>query len=259
MCGDGKNPLTNAVQEALSQLEEADPDFCQQIRPIICQNLTNGRIGKFLKSRSVSSVEAYIDQVCVCYRATHEYVAQVKAGDDIVWDALMRKFFGWASLVLASRDFPAGTNDREDHAWGCVHEVALVILHKDFPYDTEFDPWARRTLIYTSYRYVDNHYKTGNITTNKAVSLEDFEDWLYNLVDPTAEQTIEQQADLALVKRAMSKLTPTQRRIIELSIFEHKGTAEIAEIEDCTISAVYKRKHDAIKMLRKILGDNSDT
>lgn len=259
MCGDGNNPLTKVVQEALSQLEAVEPDISQEVQRIVCRNLANGRIAKFLESRSSSSVADYIDRVCHYYRATHEYMALVKAGDDVVWDALVRKLFGWACLEMAKRNFPAGTNDREDHAQGCAHEAALIIFHKAFPYDTEFDPWTRRILIYTSYRYMDIHYKTSNITTNKAVSLEDFEDWLYNLADPNAERTIEQQAELALVKRALLQLTAMQQRIIELAVFEHKIPAEIAEIEDCAVSAVYKRKHDAIKMLRKILQDNDDT
>jgi RNA polymerase sigma-70 factor (ECF subfamily) len=64
---------------------------------------------------------------------------------------------------------------------------------------------------------------------------------------------LERRERAVLLRRAMEKLPPTQREVVELHWFEERPFAEVAEIVGSTEGAVRVRAHRAYKKLEKLL------
>lgn len=124
-----------------------------------------------------------------------------------------------------------------------VQEVFLRILNYRHTYkpDGEFLPW-----FFTIARNVTkDHYRTrekesgntGEANIPAPASL-----------DPGDE--VSRQGDVAVLQRALAKLTPDKREVLILSRFQHLRYREIGQILGCSVGAVKVRVFRALQELR---------
>jgi RNA polymerase sigma-70 factor (ECF subfamily) len=71
---------------------------------------------------------------------------------------------------------------------------------------------------------------------------------------PQPEKIVEQNADMALVERALLQLPMHLRAAATLRFIEGRSHPEIAEILDQPIGTVKSHVHRAVRILRRILG-----
>jgi RNA polymerase sigma-70 factor (ECF subfamily) len=70
------------------------------------------------------------------------------------------------------------------------------------------------------------------------------------------ESMLTQQESRASITRALGRLSPDHRAVIELTYFEGYSCAEIAEIMQCPVSTVKTRMFHARRRLRMLLPDD---
>lgn len=58
--------------------------------------------------------------------------------------------------------------------------------------------------------------------------------------------------DVALMRRALARVTPEHREVLVLARLQHLNHQEIARLLDCSVGAVKVRAHRALKELREI-------
>jgi RNA polymerase sigma-70 factor (ECF subfamily) len=124
-----------------------------------------------------------------------------------------------------------------------------AILNAHYPFDSGFDAWSCKLTKHFTYKYMQHH-------ASRAVDHVDFSQEIEEIESPfDLENTVENRQ---YVLQAMEQLTQNQREVIWYIYFEGWSQKQIADHFHVRIDAIYKRHFDALKQLRKILGDNGD-
>jgi RNA polymerase sigma-70 factor (ECF subfamily) len=82
---------------------------------------------------------------------------------------------------------------------------------------------------------------------------EDLDGDLRPSLDPSPEDQLSQSQTRAQLLRAMDKLSPDHRTVIDLTYFHEIDYKDIAEIMDCPVGTVKTRMHHARLRLRQVL------
>ena len=69
---------------------------------------------------------------------------------------------------------------------------------------------------------------------------------------PAPDSSAATSDDLALLRRALTRLTHEHREVLVLARLQHLNHQEIARLLDCSVGAVKVRAHRALKELRKV-------
>ncbi|WP_308217166.1 RNA polymerase sigma factor [Hymenobacter sp. DG01] len=82
---------------------------------------------------------------------------------------------------------------------------------------------------------------------------QDVADWAEKIAGgPSADGSLQQAQDVALLHRAMARLSPDQREVLVLSRFQELKYEQIAQLLDTTVGAVKVRAHRALCHLKDI-------
>ncbi|MGH7495265.1 MAG: RNA polymerase sigma factor [bacterium] len=126
-----------------------------------------------------------------------------------------------------------------------VQEVFLRILRyrQTFRGESKFTVW-----MYSIARnaYADHFRKRKKETPVDTGGLEASSD------DPLPHETMEQDQEVALLRRALDRLSSEKREVLMLSRFQNLKYEEISQILNCPVGTIKARVHWAIKDLRKI-------
>jgi RNA polymerase sigma-70 factor (ECF subfamily) len=81
------------------------------------------------------------------------------------------------------------------------------------------------------------------------------------LMEPRANtpEPLVADGDEAALKRALEKLPPKQRIVVELRIFEDLSFREVGRIAECSEDSAKANYHHALKRLRSIMGTGETT
>jgi RNA polymerase sigma-70 factor (ECF subfamily) len=132
----------------------------------------------------------------------------------------------------------------EERAADLVQQ-ALLNAHAardTFDLDCDFRPWVTRILV--------------NLCVDECRTRQR---WLASETDPTdleappVEHEPDRKRQLARARRALSRLDPSKRRVIEMHFLEERPFPEVAERLDERLSTVKVRAHRAYKELRLAL------
>ncbi|MBX0289315.1 RNA polymerase sigma factor [Hymenobacter sp. HSC-4F20] len=82
---------------------------------------------------------------------------------------------------------------------------------------------------------------------------QDVADWTEKIAGAsTADGSLQQAQDVALLHRALARLSPDQREVLVLSRFQELKYEQIAQLLDTTVGAVKVRAHRALCQLKEI-------
>lgn len=175
-------------------------------------------------------------------------VPSVERFDTIV-DEFQRRLYGFALRMTGNReDAEEIVQDAFVRAYRALGKMTL-----EQRAELRMQPW-----LYTI---------TLNVTRNRLRSKKPTNVALDALADPDAllrgsthdappqpERIVEQQAEMALVERALLQLPMHLRAAATLRFIEGRSHPEIAEILDQPIGTVKSHVHRAVRVLRRILG-----
>ena len=168
---------------------------------------------------------------------------KVKAGDldklGLLFERYNRKLFNYFYRLTHRRDIS------EDLVQG-VFERIIKYRH------TYSDNGSFSTWIYKIARnlHIDHYRKEKNTINDAFLDYEELE-------SPNSEPKIELEKDreLKLLKKAIKHLDPEKRETLVLSRYQGFKYKEIAEIMDCSLSAVKVRIFRAINELKEIISE----
>jgi RNA polymerase sigma-70 factor (ECF subfamily) len=126
-----------------------------------------------------------------------------------------------------------------------VQEVFLRILRyrHTFRGESKFTVW-----MYSIARnaYADSFRKRKKATLAEPDGFEAASD------DPLPNETMEQDQEVALLRRALDRLSSEKREVLLLSRFQNLKYEEISQILNCPVGTIKARVHWAIKDLKRI-------
>ncbi len=167
----------------------------------------------------------------------------------MIVDEFQRRLYGFALRMTGNReDAEEIVQDAFVRAFRALGKMSL-----EQRVELRMQPW-----LYTI---------TLNVTRNRLRSKKPTSVALDALADPDAllrgathegpqqpERIVEQQAEMALVERALLQLPMHLRAAATLRFIEGRSHPEIAEILDQPIGTVKSHVHRAVRVLRRILG-----
>lgn len=146
------------------------------------------------------------------------------------------RFYGTARAMLV----------RVEEAEDIAQEVMLkvVVALDRFDGRSTFQAWSYAILLNT----VRTSLRNGKLRGKRLDSAADVE----RLAAPEVvmESRLDGEETKSKLQAAMGKLSEKQRVAVVLMLMEGLSAAEVAEIEECSVDAVYQRLADARKLLR---------
>lgn len=244
------------LEVALALCLQNNAGVYDSITHILWTNLEKGRMVKFLKNGTVTSVEAYVQRVKWYHDHWYSYVHSLQVDQDIeLWGGMYIKLQKWAYHSLEKRlDYPK-QQLYDDYSLTCATNSAEVLLTKQFPYDVHFERWAHVVTQNICLRLVTKLSKP----MQKPVELDEWDEWLDNLADPAGNTDQANQELREQLFQTIAKLPrEADRQFLHLYYFQHKTFDEIAEIMSVTKNALYQRHRKALIKLRKIWFTDDD-
>ena len=242
--------LRDEIEKAIEALaKQKGLDLATKIRSIVYANLDRKRVQKFMEN-DLGSVNEYVNQVLEKYQLSSSYIHQLQIErSSEAWEPLLRDMQKWAYRFLVKKGFleikPTWENAQE-----CASEAARNILQAYFPFDTDFEPWARVVVQNTCLKFIRNSAKSVPVVEE---NLEDLEGALQSLSSTAFSDEFHQGDEHDALFEAMSQLTDPRRQVLEMKYFHGLSPNEIAIKMGKTVRAVHSLQFRALQDLRKIL------
>ena len=221
--------------------------FSAKIRAIIFENLRNGRGNFFLENITNATPQKYLLHVVETYERLCLYLQRVQIERSTeVWEALYEKLQRLAYGFLRQRGLYPGSSTFH-LAVDCAADAAIAIIQAQFPYDTDFDPWAYNFVKFSCLKRIEKEARRAGRL--KKVLYQD--EAREQDVDPKhASGEWGLQVD---VLNALPDLTENRQQVLQLRYECGLSSREIAIRMEKSISAVDKLHFDAIRQLRHLL------
>jgi RNA polymerase sigma factor (sigma-70 family) len=249
-----KGTILESIEEFLAEIKnQAAPSVnLPQFRLMLEANHARGRIQLFT-SGDPERVRAYLTTILANYIQHSKYVYQVQTSkEEAVWLELYRKINFWAYSLLLRYNWTPGAGTSET-AQELAQQAAIVVMTAHFPYDTEFDSWAR---VITS-NVVMKFFRKGKNPANPS-NTSDLDELAPRLVDPDGQDEEELSGLRMDLLDAIEQLSDNRREVIMLTYFSGLNGSQIANKMDKSEGAVYALRHHALAELSKILGTYRD-
>jgi len=164
--------------------------------------------------------------------ADSEWVTRARAGDRDAWALLMRRHAPRLAAYLGARlRRPAVVEKLVEDA------VVLAYRHIEEANAADFSAWFRRVGAHVALRWYREH-RDEPLTEAFPVSTED---------------TPDRQADLALLEKAVGRLTDAQRMAVEQRYRGGLGGSDLAAVLHCEPEKAERMVEDALVALERAL------
>jgi len=108
-----------------------------------------------------------------------------------------------------------------------------------------FNSWAYKILLNTTFTYYQKLKKRGEVTTH-------LEEEVWSLIPDKAESLFHKMELENMISSVLLKMPESLARVLTLHFIDDMPQAEIAEIEDLSLSAVKTRIHRAKKEFKRL-------
>jgi RNA polymerase sigma-70 factor (ECF subfamily) len=173
-------------------------------------------------------------------------MARAQEGDGAAYRRLLEEVAPYLRSLAARRHRDA--NDIED----AVQDVLLTIHSIRHTYDLArpFGPWL---VAIANRRFIDRLRRQGRVRARETPLTVEHE----TFSEPRAN--IEERSDRHELEGAINNLPPMQRQAIRLLKLKEMSLKEAATASGMSIASLKVATHRALKSLRKLLADSSDT
>ncbi|MCA9933938.1 MAG: sigma-70 family RNA polymerase sigma factor [Ardenticatenaceae bacterium] len=240
---DVEKDLTLAIQEVSQRYGET---VAHKVQTIVAINLQRER--KLSREHGQDhTVFVYVQHVSEQYLAQHEYIESLQVQKTAVaWNALQQKIQKRIYTLLLRWGFPS--QQCRVLVPDIAQDACMEILFAHYPYDCNFDAWLSVLLFRVSRKHAQQVRK-------EQKKLEEVE--ISELVHhPRLTQTQPIELNMAIIESlngALQQLPVNQQDVVKSYYILGKPLPEIADEQGVSVNTVYKRHHDALKKLRKIL------
>jgi RNA polymerase sigma-70 factor (ECF subfamily) len=182
-----------------------------------------------------------------------ELIAAVIRGDTASFEPLIKKY--QPRVFATARRYARRESEVED----IVQEVFIKAFQKlgGFRGEAPFEHWLMRLAMRTCYDFLRAHQRNRETSFTELSQPET--DWLDQfVVEPDAADE-HAEAARQLIRRILSRLSPSARLVITLLEIEERSVKEIAEITGWSVPLVKVRAFRARAEMRKILAKITKT
>ena len=236
------------IEQALNEVvQQKGIRFSAKIRPIVLENLKNGRGNFFLQNIPNTTPRDYVLHVVETYEHLCPFIQGIQIErSSKVWEPLYEKLQKFSYNFLVKRGLYPGESTFH-LAVDCAADAAIAIIQAQFPYDTDFDPWAYNFVKFSCLKRIEKEARRADRL--KKVLYQD--EAREQDVDPKhASGEWGLQVD---VLNALPDLTENRQRVLQLRYECGLSSKEIAIRMEKSVSAVDKLHFDAIRQLRHLL------
>lgn len=250
------NEPANAEIEASLMLVavRSGDEVASSIRSVLYINLKNGRVASFTENKP-DRVQEYVLRVADHFIRWHDYLNKIQVEkDELVWEPLLGQLRQWTYSFFMRKGFdPVHTRAEIVHEQAT--EAAIQLLKANFPYDTEFEPWAFNIVKATCLKFMRTSMKKSVVPVSSIVELDDnSESWIEDQNPSSHPEDTRKEIYISLLA-AINQLPPSRREIIIQKYFYELPSEKIAENTEKSVAAVYSLHFNAIENLRKIMTD----
>lgn len=253
---DNPNDIISAkLEEALSIFkEQRGANLCIKIKPILYSNLDRGRVQTFTEGNE-KCIHDYVELVAEIYERLSPFIhkLQIERSEE-AWKPLMQKMYMWAYSYFLRINFEPGEHTMEI-AKERATDAAMTLINAHFPYDTEFDPWARVLLIYECRKFIRSSTKKSNIPQEVLVEMDSLSQCIHERLFDNPASKRETRIDLL---DSIAKLSTARQQVILGLYFEGFSSNDLAVKMDKSVGAIYNLHFHALKDLQKILSENGN-
>ncbi len=176
-----------------------------------------------------------------------ELLRRCRRGERAALDRLFAMTYPVVRRMMA-RFLGPGTAELEDVVQTALMEIFRSL--KSFKGQAKFTSWVFRICM-----NVSNQYLRQKVRRDDRNSL--FEGTVVvDTTHPSSEKDLLDREALVKVYDVVNSMPPKLRQVYVLAEMEQMGSAEIAEILDCSVQAVWSRLHQARKMFWKKMEHN---
>lgn len=247
--------IKSEIDKALQVLsEQQGVSLATKIRPILYANLDRGRVQNYIED-NINRVPEYVTRVTEKYQRLHKFLHEMQIEKvSETWKPVLDQLEKWAYRFLVKKGYPEVATTWQN-AMECANEAASKLYRAYFPYDTEFDPWARVIVHNTCMKFIERDAKGVSVIEE---SYETLENSLKSINDSILLAADDPNNLLRELMDAIEQLAPERREVIFLKYFKGSSTTEIAKKLGKSIRAVHSLQFRAVQDLRKFLIKNRD-
>jgi len=229
-----------------------------ELTQIAWHNFSSGRYERLRRYRrtgqTLTSVQ-YVDLLIKHWCVEGERLRRLADHDDAEWTRLYGALAQRADRVLMRYRPNSAVNEAADLA----QRTCEQIYDSFYPCDVPFDAWTGvilKNLARAPTRSKDALDKPHDSvdTTDPAPPLDgERSNPAAHLVSDRASREFDQVENRELLERALRKLSPLRRQVLELTYFEDWSDLRIARYLGKTVGAVQTIRHRALSQLRELL------
>ena len=245
--------LNREIESALETLaQHKNMELVSKIRPILYANWDRKRVQTYIEDHT-STVAEYVNRVAGRFEALNPYIhkLQIERADE-VWGPLVKDMQKWAYRYLVKKGYNASQTTWEI-AEERAHDAAKSMLTAHFPYDTEFEPWARVVVRNACLKYIRSNAADPPVLED---SLENLEDKLSGLTGFASQDEPPMANEFGDLFAALEKVSNSRRQVIKMKYFQGLSPSEIAAKLGKSVPAIHLLQFRALEDLRKILAQN---
>ena len=182
-----------------------------------------------------------------------EIVRRVVGGDINAYEYLLTKYKSYVMQIVA-RHLPHQFVEETAHDVFVRAYQALPGINSRIA----FKPWLSTIAVRTCHDFWRKRYRARELPISSLS--ENHQEWLKQVIATDSAQVLiekgRQQEARELLKRALAKLPPDDRMVLELIYFEERSGRETAKLLGLSIANVKIRAFRARNRLKKLLGED---
>lgn len=248
--GEFDSLLIMAIQEMVKGRSQK---VAHTLETIIKTNQKRGRIEWYLKQNPEHTVQAYVRNVGQQYDAQHEHIEALQIHrHEATWAELSVKLQTQAYFIFMK--WGLGPQQSRLMAADAAQDACESFLFAHYPYDGSFGTWMTRLLYHACRKYIKMRHHEQKLQQKIEVDTE--AEHVDNSLSPTHQDAVEWDITRKDILNGIQQLSPKQQDALLCHYFGGLSWEEIASISGVSPNTIYKRHHDAIYRVRKILGAN---
>lgn len=240
--------LKEALGVALNELS-VDDSTKGALRALLVENLTHGRVQRYLTQNKSATPAAYVQKILNNYLRYNVLMHAIQEGEQEAIEAVLshlhmairRTLLGWGMWL---------NQDIEDSIHNLAHDTILAVFETPFHYECAPLAWMSG-IVKNKCRHLVREAKRQSQLPLIDLDTAEAEEYITALSQamPTPEEQIERQFD---IHQACNELTEKRQMFVYLFFALGYDYATIAQIMEVNENSLYKLKSDTLKHLGKI-------
>lgn len=226
--------------------------YARELKAIIEENIKRDRLKWYLEQNESHTSAGYVAKVMRQYDDEHVYIEALQRHRDVeTWLEVQAQTQGMAYRLLRRWGFTTGQSLTVSD--DVSQDACVQILFAHYPYDSNLTAWISTVVLNVCRKYA----RQMRAEEKKQTDIEQADYESHEHSSHARDFGLALKGTQDALNEAISKLSPLQQDVILAHYRVDKSLQEIAAESGVSPNTIYKRHHDALKKLGKILGGDA--